>query len=82
MSQEVYFVVYDNAGFINSVTIIDSQFAQNCLKQLRNPPGGKYRKVREFTNREKYLEELDRNCIERIKHIKLNLSLKQEKIWS
>lgn len=71
MNEEVYIVVFDSAGFIESVTITENQYADNTIRQLRNPPGGKYRKVRKITDREEYLRLLDENYAEWKRNINL-----------
>ena len=53
----VYIVVFDTAGYIGSVSVVDKSIAANCSKQLRN--GG--RKVKQM-DRETFLalQEEDR----------------------
>ncbi len=71
MNEEVYIVVFDSAGFIEAVDITESQYADNAIRQLRNPPGGKYRKVRKITDREEYLKLLDKDDAERKRNINM-----------
>lgn len=71
MNEEVYIVVFDSAGFIESVTITENQDVDNAIRQLRNPPGGKYRRVRKITDRDEYLKLLDENYAERKRNINL-----------
>ena len=58
---DVYFVVLDSAGFVESTHAVDESIAKSTERQLRS--GG--RKVRKFTDYDKYTEFLDENSRER-----------------
>ncbi len=66
MNDDVYIVVFDSAGYIASLTIIEKQYASNTAKQLR----AGHRKVHQMT-RDEFLELQEKDAKKRKENIKM-----------
>lgn len=65
---DVYFVVLDSAGFVESTHVVDESIAKSTERQLRS--GG--RKIRKFTDYDKYVDFIDENSDERRKQSRMS----------
>lgn len=67
-SDDVYIVVLDSAGFVESTSVVDSSIAKTAANQLRS--GG--RKVKMFRDYDEYVKFIDSNYEERKYQSKLS----------